>query len=267
MQSGQGREMVRTHTISVQQSRRASEIHDAVRYDNDLKSTGTGTMTQDEMKRAAALAALEHIEPLLTADAVVGVGTGSTANCFIDALIRVRHKFDAAVASSEATRARLTAGGIHVIDLNAARSLLVYVDGADEVDPALRMIKGAGGALTREKIVAASAEQFLCIVDAGKCVRALGAFALPVEVIPLARGLVARALVRLGGQPEWRQGVVTDNGNIILDVHGLDLTDPAAMESRLNDLTGAVCNGLFAHRPADLLFVGGANGVQTHSRA
>ena len=223
-------------------------------------------MTQDEMKHAVAVAALERIEPLLTADAVVGVGTGSTANHFIDALIRVRHKFDAAVASSEATRARLVAGGIHVIDLNAARSLTVYVDGADEVDPALRLIKGAGGALTREKIVATAAEQFVCIVDEGKCVSTLGAFPLPIEVIPLARGLVARALVKLGGRPEWRPGVVTDNGNIILDVHGLNLTDPVAMESRLNDITGVVCNGLFAHRRADVLLIGGSSGVREQRR-
>ena len=222
----------------------------------------TAAMNQDDMKRAVARAALEHIEPLLSLEAVIGVGTGSTANHFIDALIRVRHKFDAAVASSEATRARLVAGGIHVIDLNAARTLAVYVDGADEVDPALRMIKGAGGALTREKIVAAVAEQFVCIVDAGKCVATLGAFALPVEVIPLARGLVGRALVGLGGRPQWRQGMTTDNGNIILDVHGLNLADPVAMESRLNDITGAVCNGLFAHRAADVLLIGGVNGVE-----
>lgn len=223
-------------------------------------------MNQDELKRAVAHAALEHIEPMLTTDAVVGVGTGSTANHFIDALIRVKHKFDAAVASSEATRARLAAGGIHVIDLNAARSLIVYVDGADEVDPALRLIKGAGGALTREKIVATAAERFVCIVDASKCVSTLGAFPLPIEVIPLARGLVARAVVRLGGRPEWRQGMTTDNGNIILDIHGLDLSDPIAMESRLNDITGAVCNGLFAHRAADVLLMSHAGGVEERRR-
>lgn len=219
-------------------------------------------MNQDEMKRAVAVAALEHIEPLLTLDAVVGVGTGSTANHFIDALIKVRHKFDAAVASSEATRARLAAGGVTVIDLNAARSLIVYVDGADEADSHLRLIKGAGGALTREKIVATAAERFVCIVDESKCVDQLGAFPLSIEVIPLARGLVARAIVQLGGAPAWRQGVVTDNGNIILDVTGLDLHDPVRMESQLNDVTGVVCNGLFAHRRADVLLVATPQGVQ-----
>ena len=219
------------------------------------------------MKRAVALAAIAHIEPLLTNDAVVGVGTGSTANHFIDALVLIRHKFDAAVASSEATRARLAAGGVSVIDLNAARSLLVYVDGADEADPALRLIKGAGGALTREKIVAAAAERFVCIVDESKCVVQLGACALPVEVIPLARGLVARALVKLGGQPVWRQGMQTDNGNIILDVTGLDLSDPEKMETQLNDITGVVSNGLFAHRRADVLLVASRNGVEERRRA
>ena len=234
-------------------------------------------MTPDEAKRAAALAALEQVEPLLSLDAVVGVGTGSTANHFIDALGRIKHKFDAAVASSEATRMRLTALGIHVIDLNAAKSIVVYVDGADEVDAHLRLIKGAGGALTREKIIATASDRFFCIVDSSKCVAVLGGhFPLPVEVIPMARSLVARKLVELGGRPELRERFLTDtfltdtfltdNGNVILDVHGLDLTDPGAMESRINDIAGVVCNGLFAHRSADLLIVGADSGVRMQRR-
>ncbi len=225
-------------------------------------------MTPDDAKRAAALAALEQVEPLLSLDAVVGVGTGSTANHFIDALARVKHKFDAAVASSEATRARLATLGVPVIDLNAARSIVVYVDGADEVDPHLRLIKGAGGALTREKIVAAASDRFFCIVDNSKCVSVLGRghFPVPVEVIPMARSLVARKLVELGGQPELREQFKTDNGNVILDVRGLDLTDPSAMESRINDITGVVCNGLFAHRAADLLIVGTDSGARLQRR-
>ena len=220
-------------------------------------------MNADNAKRAAAHAALEYIEPLLNLDTVVGVGTGSTANHFIEALGRVKHKFDAAVSSSEASRARLAALGIPVLDLNAAKAVLVYVDGADEIDRHLRMIKGAGGALTREKIVAAASERFVCIVDESKCVDVLGvgAFPLPIEVIPLARSLVARELVALGGEPALRPNFTTDNGNLILDVRGLDLREPTHMESRLNDIVGAVCNGIFARRPADVLIVGKANGT------
>jgi ribose 5-phosphate isomerase A len=218
-------------------------------------------MNQDDMKRAVARAALARIEPLLVRDAVVGVGTGSTANHFIDALSGVRHAFDAAVASSEGSRQRLQAAGIHVLDLNAAPSVLVYVDGADEADAQLRLTKGGGGALTREKIVAAAAERFICIVDESKCVDVLGAFPLPVEVIPLARGLVSRALVDLGGRPVWRAGFVTDNGNDILDVHGLRIDDPVGLEARIKALTGVVECGLFARRRADLLLVGGPHGV------
>ena len=184
---------------------------------------GKNSMAQDALKRLAAEAALAYVEPRLKRKTVIGVGTGSTANCFIDALAAVRHKFDAAVASSEASAERLRQHGVAVLDLNAAPVPAVYVDGADEVAPDRCLIKGGGGALTREKIVAASAQEFVCIVDESKLVRTLGAFPLPVEVIPMARGLAARALVGLGGKPEWRQGFTTDNGNIILDVHGLQI--------------------------------------------
>ena len=218
-------------------------------------------MAQDALKRLAAEAALAYVEPRLTRKAVVGVGTGSTANCFIDALAAVCHKFDAAVASSEASAERLRRRGVVVLDLNAAPAPVVYVDGADEVDSRRRLIKGGGGALTREKIVAASADEFVCIVDESKLAPALGAFPLPVEVIPMARGLAARALVRLGGAPEWRQGFVTDNGNIILDVHGLRIEDPLALEREINNIAGVVCNGLFAANAADVVFVASPRGV------
>jgi ribose 5-phosphate isomerase A len=221
-------------------------------------------MSADAFKRAAADAALALIKPRLRSDSVIGVGTGSTANLFIDALAPVRGLFDAAVASSEASAARLRAHGITVIDLNAATEVLVYVDGADEVNPARQLIKGAGGALAREKIVAASAREFICIVDDSKLVSRLGnKFPLPVEVLPMARGLAARALVGLGGQPVYRSGMTTDNGNIILDVHGLDLTDPLAMEQRINNIVGVVCNGIFAAQAADVVIVAGPAGVKT----
>jgi ribose 5-phosphate isomerase A len=220
-------------------------------------------MDTDSLKRQAAAAALERIKPMLKNDSVVGVGTGSTTNHFIDALAAVRGHFDAAVASSEATAARLKRHGIAVIDLNAASEVLVYVDGADEVNPHRQLIKGAGGALTREKIIAASANAFVCIVDESKLVDALGMAALPVEVVPMARGLAARALVGLGGQPVLRRDFVTDNGNIILDVHGLDLTDPAAMEQRINNIVGVLCNGIFAAEAADVVIVAGVGGVRT----
>ncbi len=220
-------------------------------------------MDQDQLKRSAAEAALAYIEPKLGNASIVGVGTGSTTNFFIDALGAIRHKFDAAVASSEASARRLEAVGIHVIDLNAAPAVTVYVDGADEVNAAKQLIKGGGGALTREKIVAASADEFVCIVDESKVVETLGAFPLPVEVIPMARGLAARAIVRLGGAPELREGFVTDNGNIILDVHELTITDPNALESALNNIVGVVCNGVFAAQAADLVVVAGSSGVTT----
>ena len=218
-------------------------------------------MNQDQLKRSAAQAALAYVEPRLSRDSIIGIGTGSTANHFIDALARVKHKFDAAVASSDASAARLKAHGIPVLDLNAAPEVMVYVDGADEVNRARQMIKGGGGALTREKIVAASADEFVCIVDASKVVDVLGAYPLPVEVIPMARGLVARALRAMGGYPELRTGFVTDNGNIILDVHGFVLRDPAATEQAINNVVGAVCNGIFAAQAASVVFAAGPDGV------
>jgi ribose 5-phosphate isomerase A len=220
-------------------------------------------MSADAFKRAAADAALVLIKPRLKSDSVIGIGTGSTANFFIDALAAVHGHFDAAVASSEASAQRLRAHGIAVVDLNAANEVVVYVDGADEVNPAKQLIKGAGGALAREKIVAASAREFICIVDESKMVGRLGKFPLPVEVLPMARGLAARALVGLGGQPVYRSGMLTDNGNIILDVHGLDLTDPRTMEERINNIVGVVCNGIFAAQAADVVIVAGQAGIRT----
>lgn len=218
-------------------------------------------MDQDRLKRSAAEAALAYVEPKLTNRSVVGVGTGSTTNFFIDALAGIKHKFDAAVSSSQASTERLAAHGIHVLDLNAAAEIIVYVDGADEVNPARQLIKGGGGALTREKIVAASADEFVCIVDESKVVPILGSFPLPVEVIPMARGLVARAIVDLGGVPEWREGFVTDNGNIILDVHQLQISDPPALEAALNNIVGTVCNGVFAAQAADVVLVARETGT------
>jgi ribose 5-phosphate isomerase A len=214
-------------------------------------------MDQDQKKRLVAAAALEFVPD----DCIVGVGTGSTANCFIDALAARRDRIRGAVASSEASATRLRAAGIPVLDLNDAGELPVYVDGADEATRGRCLVKGGGGALTRETIVAAASRQFICVIDDSKIVNRLGRFPLPVEVIPLARQLVARELLALGGRPVWREGFVTDNGNVILDVHGLDIADPAALESTVNQLTGVVTNGLFARRPADLLLVGGPDGV------
>ena len=219
-------------------------------------------MNQDEMKASAAKAALAFVEPRLDRDSIVGIGTGSTANHFIDALAGIRHKFDATVASSEASANRLKAHGIPVLDLNAVGEVAVYVDGADEVNSHRQLIKGGGGALTREKIVAASALEFVCIVDESKVVEVLGRFPLPVEVIPMARGLVGRALRDLGGHPELREGFVTDNGNLIIDVHDLRIDDPSGLENRLNNLVGAVCNGIFAAQAADVVFVAGRDGVR-----
>jgi len=219
-------------------------------------------MDQAEQKRRVAQAALEYIEPRLTPKTIVGVGTGSTANLFIDALATIRHKFDACVSSSTASTERLQGHGITVLDLNAVDRVEVYVDGADEVNPDRQLIKGGGGALTREKIVAASADEFVCIVDESKVVDVLGRYPLPVEVIPLARGLVARALAGLGGSPEWRQGFTTDNGNIILDVHELTITDPADLEVRINNFVGVVTNGIFAAQAAHVVLVAGPGGVR-----
>ena len=224
-------------------------------------------MDQDRKKQAVAEAALEHIRPLLGPTAVIGVGTGTTANRFIDALVASGAPLRAAVASSEATARRLESGGIEVVDATGAGRLAVYVDGADEIGPDLSMIKGGGGALTREKIVAAESDTFVCIVDDSKRVDVLGAFPLPIEIIPMAEGHVRRRLEALGGRPRRREGFVTDNGNLILDVEGLDLADPQAMERRLNDIVGTVCNGLFAMRPADVLLSATDEGVETYARA
>ena len=218
---------------------------------------------QHHLKRQAAEAALAMVEPLFAPGGVVGIGTGSTVNCFIDALAACRGKFAAAVASSVASAERLVARGIPVIDLNDVDTVAVYVDGADEVDPSRALLKGGGGALTREKIVAASAERFICIVDESKIVDMLGAFALPVEVIPMARRLAGRALSQLGGSPRRRVGFVTDNGNHILDVQGLAIADPDALEWRINNIAGVVENGLFAGstRP-DAVLVATSGGVE-----
>jgi ribose 5-phosphate isomerase A len=215
-------------------------------------------MTQDEKKQAVARAALEYVEP----GTIVGVGTGSTANYFIDALAGIKHKVDGTIASSEESARRLRAHGIEVLDLNSVSDLAVYVDGADETTRHLSLIKGGGGALTREKIVAAVATRFICVVDDSKLVDRLGAFPLPVEVIPMARSYVARRIVRMGGYPELREGFTTDNGNIILDIRNLDILDPAKIESELNQIVGVVCNGLFAQRPADVLLIGRDSGVE-----
>ena len=220
-------------------------------------------MTQDEMKLAVAQAAVEYIRPRLGRETIVGVGTGSTANFFIDELAKVKHMFDGAVASSEATAERLKGHGITVFDLNAINELEVYVDGADEFDTRLHVVKGGGGALTREKIVAAVAKEFVCIVDSTKQVDVLGDFPLPVEVIPMARSYVARELVKLDGMPVYRQGFVTDNGNEILDVHDLSILDPKDLEGILNNIVGVVTNGLFAQRGADVILMGSPEGVQT----
>jgi len=219
-------------------------------------------VNQDTKKQRAAEAALEFVRD----GAIVGVGTGSTVNYFIEGLASLRHRIAGAVSSSVASTHRLEAHGIPVLDLNATGELEVYVDGADEATRALHLIKGGGGALTREKIVAACARMFVCIVDDQKLVDRLGHFPLPVEVVPMARGYVARQLVRLGGQPAWREGVVTDNGNHILDVRGLSIDDPVALETEINQIAGVVTVGLFARRPADVLLVGTATDVVTLAR-
>ncbi len=215
-------------------------------------------MSSEAMKKRAAEAALEYIED----NTVVGVGTGSTVNYFIEALSRIKHRIDGAVSSSEATTQRLKAQGIPVFDLNAVGPLPLYVDGADEINPHLQLIKGGGGALTREKIIAAASELFVCIADPSKQVDVLGTFPLPVEVIPMARSHVGRELVKYGGQPVLRERFVTDNGNLILDVYNLSILEPAKLEARLNNIVGIVAVGLFALRPADVLLLGMADGVQ-----
>lgn len=226
----------------------------------------TLSMTQDELKAAVADAAIKEIEPLLAKDTVLGIGTGSTANLFIDRLGALSDRFKGAVASSEASAERLKQQGIEVFELNSVGSVPVYIDGADEVNDHLHMIKGGGAALTREKIVAACAERFICIADGSKRVDRLGAFPLPVEVIPMARSYVARELVKLGADPVYRQGVVTDNGNQIIDCFDFMIADPVAMEARINAIVGVVTNGLFAARGADVLLLGTAEGVKRQTR-
>ncbi|MEO1830193.1 MAG: ribose-5-phosphate isomerase RpiA [Pseudomonas sp.] len=224
-------------------------------------------MTQDEMKQAVGQAAVERLLPHLDANSIVGVGTGSTANCFIDALAKHKLAFDGAVASSEATAERLKSHGITVYDLNGVPQLDFYVDGADESNENLELIKGGGAALTREKIVAAVADTFICIADESKLVPVLGEFPLPVEVIPMARSHVAREIVKLGGDPVYREGCVTDNGNVILDVYNMSIVNPKQLEADLNAIVGVVCNGLFAARPADVLLLGTPQGVRSIERS
>ena len=220
-------------------------------------------MTQDELKQQAALRALDYV----IEGEVVGVGTGSTANFFIDGLATLKDRIAGAVPSSEASARRLAAHGIRLLDLNDISSLPVYIDGADEIDHSLAMIKGGGGAQTREKIVAAVADKFICICDASKRVAQLGRFPLPVEVIPMARAQVTRELTRLGGRPVVREGFVTDNGNLILDVHGLAIGDPVVLETAIDGIVGVVTSGLFAKRGADVLLLATAQGVETFTRA
>ncbi len=215
-------------------------------------------MTQDEMKKLAAQAAIEYVD-----GGVIGVGTGSTVNHFIDELAKIKHRIDAAVSSSEASTERMKGHGIQVMDLNAAGELELYVDGADESNHQLQLIKGGGGALTREKIVAAASKKFVCIADESKLVDILGTFPLPVEVIPMARSYVARELVKLGGTPVWRENFVTDNGNVILDVHNLEIMEPIQMEQSINNIAGVVTVGIFALRPADVLILGTDQGAKT----
>jgi ribose 5-phosphate isomerase A len=230
-------------------------------------SSSANTLTSNQLKAAVGQAAADYIKPHLETDSIIGVGTGSTANCFIDALAEFKHFFDGAVASSEATAERLKSHGIPVYDLNSVFELEFYVDGADEINNQLEMIKGGGGALTREKIVAAVAKEFVCVADESKLVEDMGQFALPVEVIPMARSFVAREMVKLGGDPVYREGFITDNGNIILDVHHFKMAPgskfaPKVLEGQVNQVTGVVTNGLFAARPADTLLLATQEGVK-----
>jgi ribose 5-phosphate isomerase A len=215
----------------------------------------------NKAKQNAAEAAIEYIEW----DWIIGVGTGSTANCFIDELAKLKGKIEGAVASSEESASRLKAYGIRVMELDQVGELPIYVDGADEATKHLHLIKGGGAALTREKIIAAASKTFVCIADESKLVPVLGAFALPVEVIPMAKSYVARQLVKLGGNPVYREGIITDNGNYILDVHDLKIMDPVTLESKINQIAGVVTNGIFAARPADVLLLGSSNGVSKHT--
>jgi len=219
-------------------------------------------MTQDELKAAVAREALKHVQ-----DPVIGVGSGSTVFKFIEALAAIKGRLDGAVAASEASAERLRKIGVRVLDLNSVNELPVYIDGADEVTEHLHMIKGGGGALTREKITAAVARKFICICDGSKLVPVLGKFPVPVEVIPMARSYVAREIVKMGGHPRLREGFTTDNGNVVLDCHGMTLLDPPKTENELNQLAGVVTNGIFARRPADVLLLGEATGILTRKRA
>jgi ribose 5-phosphate isomerase A len=222
-------------------------------------------VNQDQLKHAVAAAAVEYTLTKISSDSIVGIGTGSTANFFIDLLAEHKNKFQAAVASSEASAERLRGHGIEVIELNSAPEITVYIDGADEANPRLELIKGGGAALTREKIVTAVASEFVCIADESKWVDYLGTFPLPVEVIPMARSHVARELVKLGGDPVWRENVITDNGNQILDVHHLYPVGSATdLEEKINQITGVVTNGFFARKPADILFLATQQGIVTH---
>lgn len=223
-------------------------------------------MSQDAKKRRVAEAAFEKVRHLIDSETPIGIGTGSTANCFIDVLAESKIQVLGAVASSEATAERLAHYGIALLDLNATGTLPVYVDGADEADTNLNLIKGGGAALTREKIIAEASAQFICIADDSKYVDSLGRFPLPVEVIPLARSLVGRALVELDGDPEYRQGIITDNGNLILDVHGMCINDPKSLELAINQIPGVVTCGLFAKRPADVLLLASDKDILEFSR-
>ncbi len=216
-------------------------------------------MTQDELKKKVAEAALEYVRDV----SIVGVGTGSTVNHLIDFMSGIKGQLEGAVSSSEGTTQRLKNAGIPVFDLNAIGEVEVYLDGADEINPQKELIKGGGGALTREKIVAAASHKFICIADETKSVDVLGKFPLPVEVIPMSRSYVAREMVKLGGQPVWRENFITDNGNEILDVHNLKILDPKKMEETVNNIVGVVCNGVFSYQKADVILLGTANGVTT----
>lgn len=221
-------------------------------------------MDQNQLKQAVAQAAVEYCLTKIDSDSVVGIGTGSTANCFIDQIAKHQHLFNGTVASSEGSAERLRSHGIQVFDLNQVDEITIYIDGADETNPQLELIKGGGAALTREKIVTAVANEFVCIADESKWVDSLGNFPLPVEVIPMARSYVARELVKLGGDPVWRKGIVTDNGNIILDVHHLyPMASACDLEGKINQITGVVTNGLFALKPADILFLATQDGIKT----
>ena len=222
-------------------------------------------MTQDELKQAVARAARDYVADRLPVGAILGVGTGSTANFFIDEIASIKDRLGGAVASSEATAKRLAGHGIRVLDLNDVDTIGIYVDGADEIDFAMAMIKGGGGALTREKIVAAVADTFVCICDASKRVQTLGRYPLPVEVIPMAGAYVSRELAKLGGTPKLREGFLSDNGNLIVDLHGRSITDPVALEDRIDQIVGVVTNGLFARRRADVLLLAAEDGVLTYA--